>query len=87
MAERIIAGQNIDGSDILDESNFIRMMLVNFTEFSPPLADPLMDASTGQPWVLPTEGSIKLKFECDRMPPSNDEIQSRESFAIFSNVQ
>jgi hypothetical protein len=86
LAERIIAGQNFDGTDVLDEANFIRMMLTNFTEFSPPPANPLIDMSTNKPWKLPVEGKLRLKFICDRMPPSNDELQSRESFAIFSKV-
>ena len=43
----------------LDEGEFVRMMLVSFTQTIPHSPPPIVD-QTGQPWKVPTSGGTCL---------------------------
>jgi len=83
-ARRMIAGVDVDGDKSLDEGEFVRMMLVSYTETIPQSPQPIVD-STGQPWVMPTTGDMQFVFRCEKLPPSLDELQSDDTVAAFSS--
>ena len=83
-ARRMIAGVDVDGDKSLDEGEFVRMMLVSFTETIPHSPPPIVD-QTGQPWLVPKSGDLQLIFRCEKLPPSLDELQSDDTVAAFSS--
>ncbi len=84
-AQRIIKSVDIDGNNELDMVEFVRMMYINYSNLSAPTPQPLLD-ETGKKWKLPMNGVIKFDFYCDKLPPSDAELQSDESLHSFTST-
>jgi hypothetical protein len=82
-ARRMIKGVDVDGDKSLNEGEFVRMMLVSYTETIPQSPMPIVDG-TGRPWRIPLTGDLQFVFRCEKLPPSLDELQSDETIAAFS---
>ena len=82
-AKRMIAGVDVDGDKSLDEGEFVRMMLVSYTETIPQSPLPIVDLS-GQAWSMPKTGDLQFAFRCEKLPPSLDELQSDDTVSAFS---
>ena len=83
-ARRMIAGVDVDGDKSLDEGEFVRMMLVSYTETIPQSPEAIVDIS-GRPWTIPTTGDLQFVFRCEKLPPSLEELQSDDTVAAFSS--
>ena len=84
-ARRIIKSVDIDGNGELDVIEFVRMMYVNYSNLSAPTPQPLLDEA-GKKWTLPMSGVLKFDFYCDKLPPSDAELQSDESLSSFTST-
>ena len=65
-AKRLMDEHDKDESGSIDANEFGQIMLNEFCQTDLPRGD-LVDASTGQPWVIPTTGHcvIQLSYQCD----------------------
>ena len=65
-ARRLMLEHDKDESGSIDANEFGLIMLNEFCQTDLPRGD-LVDASTGQPWVIPASGHcvIQLSYQCD----------------------
>lgn len=81
-ARRMIAGVDVDGSASLDESEFVRMLFVTYTETYPESPLPLVDARNGTPWQVPLSGELEVDFVSEKLPPSLEDLQSDDAVKV-----
>lgn len=85
-AKRMISGADIIGDATLELNEFLRMLLVSYTETNPNPPLSLVDSSTNKPYVLPESGIVKIHIKIEPLPPSNHELESDKSIETFSNA-
>ena len=66
VAKRMMSEHDVDESGSIDANEFGMIMLNEFCQTDIPKGD-LVDASTGVPWVIPSNGTcvIQLSYQCD----------------------
>lgn len=60
------------------EEDFVRSLLMQYTETTPPSPPPLIDQQTQAAWVPPTSGTLQFTFEFESLPPSTGELASND---------
>lgn len=84
VAEKILKSLDIFGRGVVCQTDFIRLMFLQFSDSYAQTPGPLLDDATGMIWEVPTTGFLQVKFYATTMPPSKDALVSEETIKIMT---
>jgi hypothetical protein len=84
VGEKILKSLDLFGRGVVYQTDFIRLMFLQFTDSYAQTPGALIDNATGMVWEVPTSGFLKIKFYATTMPPSKDSLVSEETIKIMT---
>ena len=77
-AARIMRDFDVDDSGTIDADEFSMAMIKEFCNMDQPKKT-VVEKATGQPWVIPEKGKLKIKMEFECANPASEDIPEEDS--------
>lgn len=84
VAEKMVKSLDIFGRGVVCQTDFLRLMMLQFTDSYAQAPGALLDKATGMVWEVPTTGHLQIRFYSTTMPPSKESLVSEETIKIMT---